>query len=72
LVVTKKFDSIRSLILDELPYYEGRTGKRDSYGQCYDVIFPITGPNGETAGVLTAWIIESGEDYPRFVTAIVQ
>lgn len=29
----------------------------------------ITGPNGQTANVLSAWIILTGEEVPRFVTA---
>jgi hypothetical protein len=59
-------------ILDELPYYEAVLGRRNHYGQRYNVTMPIIGPNGRTADVLTAWIIDTGEDYPRFITAYVE
>jgi hypothetical protein len=39
------------------------------YGKKYEVRGSITGPNGRTARIVTAWIVHSGEDYPRFITA---
>ncbi|HKG21243.1 MAG TPA: hypothetical protein VKC34_05035 [Blastocatellia bacterium] len=59
-------------ILDELAYHEALLGRNDAHGQRYNVTLPVTGPNGKTAQVLTAWIIKSGRDYPSFVTAMVQ
>lgn len=39
------------------------------YGKKYAVTGVLTGPNGRSATVVTAWIILTGEDTPRFVTA---
>ncbi len=63
------WDLLARIIIEQLPYYEAVLDRKDNYGQRYNVTMPITGPNGKTADVLTAWIIETGQDYPRFVTA---
>jgi len=63
------WDVLARIILEQLPYYEAVLDRKDEYGQRYNVTMPITGPGGKTADVLTAWIIETGQDYPRFVTA---
>jgi hypothetical protein len=39
------------------------------YGQKYLTRGPITGPTGATARVEAVWIILTGEQVPRFVTA---
>lgn len=70
--VKSDWDSLRNAILSELAYHKGTTGRRDHYGQRYNVTMPITGPNGRTADVLTAWIVDTGEDYPTFITAYVE
>jgi filamentous hemagglutinin len=62
---------LRDSISAELPYHEASIGKNDQYGARYNVIMPITGPNGRTVDVLTAWIVEHGTNYPSFVTARV-
>jgi len=58
-------------ILDKLPYHEAVLKEEDKHGKRYNVIMPITGPNGMTADVLTGWIIEPGTDHPRLTTARV-
>jgi len=60
---------LAGLIIEQLPYCEAVLGIKDGYGQRYNVIMSITGPNGKTADVLTAWIVDIGQDHPRFVTA---
>jgi hypothetical protein len=57
------------IIIEQLPYYEAVLYRKDVYGQRYNVTMPITGPNGKTADVRTAWIIEAGQVIPRYVTA---
>jgi hypothetical protein len=59
-------------IIDELPYHEAVPGKNDEYGQRYTVIMPITGPNGNTVEVVTAWIFKPGEDYPSLASPYVR
>jgi hypothetical protein len=39
------------------------------YGIKYSISGSITGPNGRSANVVSVWIILTGEDVPRFVTA---
>jgi hypothetical protein len=39
------------------------------YGTKYVVRGRIVGPSGRSADIVTAWIILTGEDVPRFVTA---
>lgn len=41
-----------------------------SYGQKYEILGPLTGPNGIAAWVRTIWIIPRGENVPRLVTLI--
>jgi hypothetical protein len=58
-------------ILAELPYHEATLKEEDQHGKRYTVVLPITGPSGNTADVLTGWIIDPGCDYPRLTTARV-
>ena len=39
------------------------------YGTKYEVRGTLIGPDGQTARVVSVWIILAGEDYPRFITA---
>ena len=48
---------------------EARPMEKTEYGTKYEVRGTITGPNGRSAGVLTVWIVLTGEDVPRFITA---
>src|SRR5262245_22679828 len=59
-------------IQNELPYNKARPTKSDSFGQRYEVIMPITGPNGKTENVLTAWIVKADSDYPSLVSLYIQ
>ncbi len=40
-----------------------------NYGEKYIVEGRLKGPAGESAKVVTAWVIKTGEDFPRLVTA---
>ena len=44
-------------------------GERTRYGQKYEIRATLVGPSGRSAEVVSAWIVRSGEDFPRFVTA---
>jgi hypothetical protein len=39
------------------------------HGRKYQIVAPMTGPNGRTAIIKSAWIILHGEEIPRFVSA---
>ena len=44
-------------------------GAEGTYGKRFDVRATLKGPAGRKAAVVTAWIVRSGEDFPRFITA---
>ena len=58
-------------IREELPYNEAVAREEDQHGRRYEVIVRITGPNGRTTSVLTAWIIKFGTDYPFLTSTYV-
>ena len=64
------WELLKQSILDALPYCEATLRNEDEYGKRYNVELPITGPNGNTVTVLTAWIVRPGTDYPFLVTAL--
>lgn len=68
--VKSDWELLKNRILEELPYREALIRQEDEYGKRYNVNVLITGPNGHTATVLTAWIIRPNTDYPFFVTAL--
>ena len=49
---------------------EARPGKLSPYGQKYEILGPLAGPNGATAWVRTVWIVRVGENAPRLVTLV--
>ena len=52
-----------------LPQVEMAPPEVTEHGQKFIVRGSITGPNGRTAIITADWIVLSGEDMPRFVTA---
>ena len=62
---------LKDAILAELPYNEAVFISEGKYGKKYEVILPITGPNGNKADVKTAWIIRPGTNFPSLVTTLV-
>lgn len=67
--VKTDWELVKNRILEELPYQEALMRHEDEYGRRYNVNVPITGRNGHTVTVLTAWIIRPNTDYPFFITA---
>lgn len=45
-------------IYSQLPYYKAVPSYEDKWGKRYAVVMPVTGPNGETASLVTFWIDE--------------
>lgn len=58
-------------VLNNLCRYPAKSKGNQIYGCLYEVVMPITGPNGRTARVLTAWIIEWGNEVPRLTSIYV-
>jgi hypothetical protein len=44
-------------------------GQHRAFGAKYQIRATLTGPTGRQATILTVWIIDAGDDAPRFVTA---
>lgn len=44
-------------------------GRATSYGVKYEVRAKLRGPRGRSATLVTVWIVLTGEESPRFVTA---
>ncbi len=66
------WELLQQRILEELPYHVAVLEEEDEYGKRYTVTLPITGPNLNTANVLTGWIIKPGTDYPSLTTALIE
>ncbi len=45
-------------------------GKLDHYGQRYTIDFTLHGPGG-TATIRSAWIVRTGEQFPRLVSCFI-
>ena len=68
----KDWEVLRQRILAELPFHMARFRVSAPYGDRYEVVLPITGLNGQTKNVLTAWIVETDSDSPKLVTTYVE
>lgn len=49
---------------------EANPGRVTPWGRKYEILGPLTGPNGETAWVRTIWMIRHGESVARLITLI--
>jgi hypothetical protein len=49
---------------------EARSAAQSPWGLKYEILGPLTGPNGTTAWVRSIWIVPAGETTPRLVTLI--
>ncbi len=63
-------DGVRTALLRAAVDEDALATDADEYGQRYQVDFRMTAPTGE-AGVRSAWIVRTDEDFPRFVTCYV-
>ncbi|MEO8627166.1 MAG: DUF6883 domain-containing protein [Betaproteobacteria bacterium] len=48
---------------------EAAAGHKSPYGSKFEVYGDLSGPAGRSAAVVTVWIVRTGEDFPRFITA---
>jgi len=39
------------------------------YGHKYAIRATLVGPSGGSADVVSVWVVRTGEEFPRFVTA---
>lgn len=64
-------DDLIEQIYEKLPDYEAVEKGDRGWGMTYEVIMDITGPNGKTAKVLTAWIDDKNNGEMRLTTVHV-
>jgi hypothetical protein len=48
---------------------DAKIREKTEYGQKYEIRGVISGPTGQKAEIVTAWIILQEEEIPRFITA---
>ena len=49
---------------------EAMIGKKSPYGEKYEIIALLSGPNGQTREIRSIWMIRKGESVARFITLI--
>lgn len=59
-------EDVRQQILSR----DAEQAKPSAYGQKYEILGPLTGPNGTAAWIRSIWIVLKGEEIPRLVTLI--
>lgn len=74
-IVQKHAPLLQEQILRYLPDLEAKKGNADEFGERFSVLVPVTGPNGRTVEVKTAWIYDRREGkvstVPRLTTAYI-
>jgi hypothetical protein len=53
---------IHDQVMAFLPYAVAQEKSNDIYGARFNAYIPVTGPNGKTVDVLTAWLYERNKD----------
>ena len=67
----ESYTDLKTKILDSFDEKELVYKREDQYGKRYEQIMQITGPNGKTANVLTAWIKDNDNAEPRLTSIYV-
>jgi len=44
-------------------------GEQTRYGQKYAIRATLVGPSGSSTEVVSVWVVRTGEEFPRFLTA---
>lgn len=64
-------EELQGVLLAAARNDEAAIKQQDIYGQRYEVTFRLT-RGGQTAFIRSAWIVRSGEDFPRLTTCYVE
>lgn len=59
---------LRNVLLDIAKSHEATPGKRNEFGQYYEIRFEMPGKTGRMVNMLSIWIIRNGEEFHRLVT----
>ena len=49
---------------------DAKEGSLSPYGKKYEILAPLTGPNGKTMWIRSIWIVRHGENMARLITII--
>jgi hypothetical protein len=63
------WQALEAGILELAASHEATEGEETEFGRKYVITGMIRGPGGQTASVVTIWIVLAGKDAARFVTA---
>ena len=63
------WETPRWALLDIARSGNANLGQESEFGAKYEVRAIITGPAGRQAVIKTVWIVDAGDDQPRFITA---
>jgi hypothetical protein len=50
-------------------FQDATQGNQTRYGQKYAIRATLVGPSGSSAEVVSVWVVRTGEEFPRFLTA---
>ena len=56
------------LRVQHLPH-DATRAEQTRYGQKYAIRATLVGPSGSSAEVVSVWVVRTGEEFPRFLTA---
>lgn len=59
---------VRERLLEAAKNEEATVKECDIHGQRYEIVFDLTGPNGNTKSIVSGWIIDTGETTPRLAS----
>jgi hypothetical protein len=62
------WEALRDALLELARTGEATLGQQSEFGTKYEIRGTINGPAGRRAVIRTAWIVNAGEDQPRFIT----
>lgn len=66
---TSNWEELRRVLLDIALVGDATPGQNSEFGAKYEIRAIITGPTGRRATIKSVWIVDAGDDQPRFVTA---
>jgi uncharacterized protein DUF6883/type VII secretion system ESX-1 substrate len=61
-------DDVIRQVREQLERLPAREGRDTQYGRRFEVEIPITGPNGRSGTLFTAWQFDAGSTIPRMIT----
>ena len=67
--VPAEWEVLRAVLLEVAQEGNATPGQSSEFGTKYEIRAKITGPTGRRAVIRTVWIVNAGEDHPRFITA---